>query len=475
MSFSDKTSIWSRLFGKAENGGPPVETGLPEAATTPTNTAPVADQPPAPAGDTEPQQAGSVPMRRQVRKRPARTQRPAPRVNRDTSMPSFSNKPGGGPLGASGAPQMKTLRHSFTPSHPVADSRLFAGRRGLLEKIVSLLEDQHLHLVLFGDRGIGKTSIMRVLADLAKDADYYVSYTSCGKDTDFEPLVRSIAKRIPLLYHADYKPTDVDVEKGSTLESLLHSGPVTVTDATAIFENLKGNRFLFLLDEFDRIGSDKTREQIAELIKNLSDRGVPVQFVIAGVASNLTALFSHIPSIRRNLIGLPVRRLSDEEASDLLDLGAERTDLGFAQDARDLLVRFSHGLPYIAQLLGLHAGIAAIKRGSNTIELADVQNAAQEAEMEIGLRLSEGARKTIENECRDGQFDVLRSLAFTAIGEGEGIPEPKLDLLSEETRRKLISEEDHHFAEEASIPYILLLGRHRDNDLHGADASAGQA
>lgn len=431
MSFSNKSGFWARIFGK----------------DSPINRE---------------EQVGSE-VKNEITQRPKVVQVPKKAVrSRDVSLPSFSSRSrvDGAAMRAGG--KMKKLRHAFTPSHPVADSRLFAGRRRLLDKVVSLLEDQHLHLVLYGDRGIGKTSIMRVIAELAREAEYYVSYTSCGKDTRFDGLIRGLANRIPLLYHGEYDPTDGAVEEGATLESLFHSGEVTVADATAAFEHLHGTQFLFLLDEFDRVESGPVREQIAELIKNLSDRGVPVQFVIAGVASNLTALFSHIPSIRRNLIGMPVTRLELEETEQLLELGASRSDLSFGKAAKAKLISWSYGLPYIAQLIALHASISAIKRMSKSIDVQDVENAGQEAEIEIGLRLSEATRRLIGDECRDWRFGALKDLAIAGINGNEELPQTILDRLDKQTREALIVEKNGtpRFREEAAIPYILLLARH---------------
>ena len=439
MSYTEKPSVWSRLFGRRR--------AQPEGWEEP-----VAQE-----------EAPAAPRKRTVVSGPSRK---APR--RDVSMPSFSSRPRTDGMDGQSGNAMKRLRHAFTPSHPVANSRLFAGRRQLLEKIVSLLEDQHLHLVLYGDRGIGKTSIMRVIAELAKDADYYVSYTSCGKDTQFDSLIRGIAKRIPLLYHDEFDPTDSAVEKGETLESLFHEGEVTVADATAIFEHLHGTQFLFLLDEFDRVSSSSVREQIAELIKNLSDRGVPIQLVIAGVASNLTALFSHIPSIRRNLIGMPITRLTEKETEQLLELGAYKSSVTFGPRAKAMIIRWSHGLPYIAQLVALHASISAIRRGSKAVEMQDVDVAGQEAEVEIGLRLSEGTRTLIENEIRDWKFEALGNLALAAINGNEHLPEDVLTKLGAQNRAALIVEDDGNpqFREEAAIPYILMLSRHLEKNQH---------
>ncbi len=89
------------------------------------------------------------------------------------------------------------LRHAFTPSQPVADRRLFAGRDDVLKTIIRSIEDQRLHVVLYGERGIGKTSLMHILTQAATEARYIVVYTSCGANSNFDETFRAAAAEIP--------------------------------------------------------------------------------------------------------------------------------------------------------------------------------------------------------------------------------------------------------------------------------------
>src|SRR3546814_3681027 len=75
--------------------------------------------------------------------------------------------------------------------------------------------------LIYGERGIGKTSLMHVLADTARAARYMVVYDSCGADTRFDTMFRSILSRIPLIYHKDTPPNSSEAEKGLTFDSRL--------------------------------------------------------------------------------------------------------------------------------------------------------------------------------------------------------------------------------------------------------------
>ena len=167
------------------------------------------------------------------------------------------------------------LRNAFTPSQPVADRRLFAGRTEILGAMISSIEDQRLHLVLYGERGIGKTSLLHMLTDAAREARYIVVYSSCGAASNFQDVFRTAASDIPLLYHTNFGPTTQEAEAGSTLAELRpeNFSPRQFADLCV---KLTGTRALIILDEFDRAESTEFRRDLAEVLKSLSDRSVRV-------------------------------------------------------------------------------------------------------------------------------------------------------------------------------------------------------
>jgi len=59
------------------------------------------------------------------------------------------------------------LREAFTPRQPKRWRHLFVGRSRQIERAMSAMEDEHAHLVLYGERGRGKTSLANVLAEMA--------------------------------------------------------------------------------------------------------------------------------------------------------------------------------------------------------------------------------------------------------------------------------------------------------------------
>lgn len=285
-------------------------------------------------------------------------------------------------------PEGARLSLAFTPAQPISDLRRFAGRADLVERVIRTIEDRRMHVVVHGDRGMGKTSLLHILAILAREARYLVRYTSCSEDSEFDEVFRSIAADIRLLYHREYDPTSPEAEKGLSLADTFSDRPLTPTSLSEALAKLAGTRLLLFLDEFDRVSSPHFRKSVAELIKNLSDRSARVQIVIGGVASNLAELIEHIPSIRRNVLGIQVGAMSEEELLQIIDNAQSIARIQFDAESRATLLAASNGSPYLVNLIGQQAGREALTRGSNDVTAADVAASAAQVESELRSRLS---------------------------------------------------------------------------------------
>lgn len=312
------------------------------------------------------------------------------------------------------------LRKAFTPAQPITDRWMFAGRNQVLSRIITGIEDQRLHTVLYGPRGIGKTSILHVLSQIARDAKYQVVYASCGSAASFDEMFRAVASEIPLMFHEAYGPTSPEAEKGGTVADLLPAGPISPRMASDICARLAGTRVLVVLDEFDRCRSAEFPGDVAEFLKNLSDRTVRVQLVIAGVANNLEDLIEPDPMIQRNVLALEVPRMPTEEVIQLISNGETMSGLGFDEAAKQQLQTASVGLPYLASLLSQHAGLTALSAGRLSVTAADVAVGIDTAINEIKSRMPRRALAEINRCAQDGTLQLLARLSQVAqLPKGE--------------------------------------------------------
>ncbi len=260
------------------------------------------------------------------------------------------------------------LRDALGASQPVIARERFAGRHDALAQLIAAIEQHRVHVVVYGERGIGKTSLVHVFADTAREARYLVIYGSCGTEAQFSTMFRAFASKIPMLYHRDVLPTAVDNDLNTTFDTLLPDGDFGPREVSDLFADVVGTRIILILDEYDRVLDPGFRRDVAELIKNLSDRAARVQLVLTGVAQNLDELVGYAPSIRRNIVGLPMRPLTAAEVRAVLTLGETAAGIKYSDDAADMITTMAGGSPYLVRLLGHRAGMAALDQRRNTVD-----------------------------------------------------------------------------------------------------------
>ena len=59
-------------------------------------------------------------------------------------------------------PRLVQLGTVFTPATPIQSADLFSGRSDLLLRIADAVNQPGMHCILFGERGVGKTSTSRL-------------------------------------------------------------------------------------------------------------------------------------------------------------------------------------------------------------------------------------------------------------------------------------------------------------------------
>ncbi len=301
------------------------------------------------------------------------------------------------------------IRNAFTPAQPVVDSRMFAGRSKTLMNMIRAVEDQRMHLVIFGERGVGKTSLLQMLSMAAREARYIVVYVSCGATSDFSETFRTVAAEIPLIYHSGVSPISAMSDAGKTLLDILGSGRVAPRQFADAAAKLVGTRVIVMLDEFDRTGSAEFRRDIAELIKTLSDMSARVQLVIAGVAGDLVDLMEQIPSIRRSVSALQISAMAEQEVRELIANGERSSGIAFEAPAADYVVAAACGSPYLANLVCHLAGLAALDAGRVRIAAKDVATAVDAAMDDFRRRLPADVAN---------QLDAIADAVFNTMSKG---------------------------------------------------------
>jgi Cdc6-like AAA superfamily ATPase len=308
------------------------------------------------------------------------------------------------------------LRDALGSSTPVISREAFAGRHDAMAQLITAIEEQRVHVVIYGERGIGKTSLVHVFADTAREARYHVIYASCGTAANFAEMFRSICARIPRIYHASVMPNSAEAERGDSFDVMLPDGAFGARELAEVLAGVVGTRVLIILDEYDRVADPEFRRDIAETIKNLSDRAARVQLVITGVGLNLDELIGYAPSIRRNIAGLPMRPLNANEVRDLLRMGEDAASIRFGDDAVAMIASMADGSPYLVRLISHQAGMIALNDQRSLVTENDTRSAINHVLEDWQASLPRRVQASLARDEARANWEVLVAAARAGSG-----------------------------------------------------------
>lgn len=268
----------------------------------------------------------------------------------------------------------------FKPHSPVSENEHFSGRREELRKVIDAINQDGQHAVIFGERGVGKTSLANILASrLHNTGGTLISpHVSCSSGESFSSIWRQVFSEIEITKRV--KRVGFTEEATEEIRSLLDEmpddiGPGDVRSALRLLAT--GVVLVIVIDEFDRVSSQKTKAQFADTIKMLSDYTVNTTIVLVGVADTVTDLISGHASVARALVEVPVPRMSGVELQLILKNGLTRLGMNITGDAVDHASFLCRGFPHFAHLLGLHASRRAIDAGTRLVTLQHIEAAIE--------------------------------------------------------------------------------------------------
>lgn len=341
------------------------------------------------------------------------------------------------------------LNHTFTPHKPIRDEGVFNGRDRLLQQVSDTVSQPGKHVLIYGERGLGKTSFANVAArELALAPRVTVIRKSCTIEHTFGMVWRE------LLHGFEHEGKNV---------ASLGDGP-SVHD---IFEWIRGlhraTHYVFILDEFDRMQDRNGKKLLADLIKQLSDEIDNVTLILVGVARNLAELFADHESLPRAMMQVKMPRMAADELKSIIETRLPDLGMGMGANALDATVQLSQGFPGYTHLLALHAGRAAIARQSIEIAHADLEAALEEALADVQEHIAAAYKKAVRSSRQNNYEEVLLACALAQSDEQGLFPPSAISkALTEKLRKNLsgasFSRNLAQFCEPARGPALIKQG-----------------
>ena len=271
------------------------------------------------------------------------------------------------------------VREAFSPAAPITRRDCLAGRTEQLVQILDVVAQRGQHAVVYGERGVGKTSLAAVATNGLLDRRTIALRVNCDGSDNFESIWRKVLGEAQL---ARPLPAVVGIreslgEATASAGSLLAATRVTVDVVRQALQLLsRPAPMVIVLDEFDRLEDVRTKTLFADTIKALSDHIVPVTVVVVGVAESPATLLGEHRSIERGLKGIHVPRMPAADLAAIVRFSFSKLEMTIADDAVARIAELSEGFPYYAHSLGLLASREAIRAGQSTVQVAHVDRAA---------------------------------------------------------------------------------------------------
>ncbi|MEW6705251.1 MAG: ATP-binding protein [Pseudomonadota bacterium] len=277
------------------------------------------------------------------------------------------------------------ITESFSPGAPVQERDLFAGRQEQLRTLMDTVQQRGRHAVVFGERGVGKTSITNILGLVLRGPRRDVISVKVNADPQdtYESIWKKVFKRL------NY---ETQRESGETVVRTIaddYAGRLTPDDVQLELSNFAAHQIpLIVLDEFDRISDPGVTQLMADTIKALSDYSVNATVVVVGVAEDVTGLIKGHESIARSLIQVRMPRMSQDELGEIILSRYKKCGIKVGEEALWKMTFLARGIPYYAHLLGMHAARAAIKKRTAAVDdtCVDAAQVAAVAELDASIK-----------------------------------------------------------------------------------------
>lgn len=380
--------------------------------------------------------------------------------------------------------RLRLVAEAFRPAAPIDRRGLFSGRTDEIAELFSVVAQPGQHAVIYGERGVGKTSLATVVSELLGGSGVLTVRATCDSSDDFASVWRKALSEISVNRTAEAFGFGSAVKESSLSgAALLGQDPVTPHDVLRALGSVsQETKLAVVIDEFDRLGSSggPARALFADTIKTLSDRVLEATVVVVGVADDVSELIREHRSVERALVQIRMPRMSREELAEIATRGVESARMSIGKASVTRITALSQGLPHYTHLLTQLAAQAALADRRAAVNARDVDAAvaravdrAQQSVTEAYYRATAGdgdARRRVLLACALADEDDFGFFSADDLGEplgriggesGESLQEDLLELARAESvlqRRHEAGADRFRFVNPLLQPYVLMRG-----------------
>lgn len=296
---------------------------------------------------------------------------------------------------------------------PVAEEQLFAGRLTEVRRILDAVFEPSRHVLLFGERGVGKTSLSNIFWRRYNTTlkSVIAARVQADPSDSFSSLWIKALEELVATAHA--------LDRSGLLPLNVNYDVISPDAVRRELQKCRPNASpILIIDEFDKLRDKAARELTANVIKYLYDYSANITVILVGVAEDVSQLISDHESIRRAITQIKLERMPESELGDIIDRRLSRTAMDISREARSAIITLSRGLPYFTQMLGKFAALQAARSRRLHINAPDVETAMESFIEEEDQTFRDQYRLATESNQTDNLFpEVLLSCALAENDE----------------------------------------------------------
>jgi uncharacterized protein len=258
---------------------------------------------------------------------------------------------------------VEILQNYLCPTAPIQSEEHLHGRGAQLREIQQALCSFGRSIFIYGDRGVGKTSLAQTVAYAHQSSMHEPVILACSPQSTFSSILGHAIRHLvgppnPITTTSSTKLNFVALShefgRSQSLEpsSLPESLDLNAASAALIrASSARTGQTVVIVDEFDRITSEVERTKFADFIKQLGDQRLEIRFVFCGVAESLEKLLGSHESCYRYIAGIELPRLSWDARWDIIDNTAKALGVSVGDHPRFRIAAISDGFPHYVHLV----------------------------------------------------------------------------------------------------------------------------
>ncbi len=276
-------------------------------------------------------------------------------------------------------------RNPYIIGRPIDYRELLFGRKSIFKLIQENLQQSQQLLLLYGQRRIGKSSIILSIPQQLAEVNGFVFVTfdlSFYSQQPWSSILAALAQAI-----VDNLELETSISPPTTTELELEINIFERQFLPQVYQQLENKNLVLLLDEFDALIGQDLESSAIELTKKIFRRLSDITtrnnklFIVISIGEHLAStlnilkIFEDVPKIE---IGL----LDKDSTKELITKPAQNV-LEYEEEAIKAIFNLSAGHPYCTQIICFAIFSRAREQNSFKITSADVERIVDTA-IEIG-------------------------------------------------------------------------------------------